>query len=87
MEANTESLAALLCRTEAACRAQPVPSPCRNVCRMDGATGYCEGCLRTIDEIAGWSARSEQDKRAIWLQLAGRAERLWQDGENGGRRP
>ena len=29
-----------------------VPSPCIAVCRMDAATGWCEGCLRTLDEIA-----------------------------------
>ena len=29
-----------------------MPSPCINVCRMDAATGWCAGCLRTIDEMA-----------------------------------
>ncbi len=27
------------------------PSPCIAVCRLDEATGFCEGCFRTIDEI------------------------------------
>ncbi|HWP18992.1 MAG TPA: DUF1289 domain-containing protein [Burkholderiaceae bacterium] len=49
--------------------APPVPSPCVNVCRMDPATGSCEGCLRTLDEIARWSAMSEADKRAVWAEL------------------
>ena len=31
-----------------------VESPCINVCSMNNATGYCEGCYRTIDEIQGW---------------------------------
>jgi uncharacterized protein len=44
----------------------PVPSPCINVCRMDASTGLCEGCLRTIDEIAGWSKLDDPAKRAIW---------------------
>ncbi|WP_370637406.1 DUF1289 domain-containing protein [Cupriavidus sp. AU9028] len=35
--------------------------------------GYCEGCLRTIEEIAGWSGYSEADKRAIWRAVAQRA--------------
>ncbi|MDH5338586.1 MAG: DUF1289 domain-containing protein, partial [Rubrivivax sp.] len=34
----------------------PVPSPCINVCQMDEATGWCRGCLRTIDEIALWGS-------------------------------
>jgi len=46
-----------------------VPSPCINVCRMDGATGWCEGCLRTIDEIAAWGAMGDDDKRAVWRRL------------------
>ena len=44
-----------------------VPSPCINVCVMNAQTGWCEGCLRTIDEIARWSDATEQDKRAVWL--------------------
>ena len=50
--------------------ADPVPSPCIDVCRMDARTGWCEGCLRTIDEIAGWSTMSDGDKRAVWSRLA-----------------
>jgi predicted Fe-S protein YdhL (DUF1289 family) len=60
-------------RARSAQTAQPVPSPCRNVCHMDAASGYCEGCLRTIEEIAGWSAMAEDDKRRIWAQLPQRA--------------
>ena len=42
------------------------PSPCINVCRMHEASGLCEGCLRTIDEIAAWSALDDAAKRAVW---------------------
>ena len=31
-----------------------VASPCINVCRMDARSGLCDGCYRTIDEIAAW---------------------------------
>ena len=31
-----------------------VASPCVNVCRMSDASGYCEGCRRSLDEIARW---------------------------------
>ncbi len=47
----------------------PVPSPCVNVCRMNEASGLCEGCLRTIDEIACWSLLDDVEKRAVWQQL------------------
>ncbi|RWB51734.1 MAG: DUF1289 domain-containing protein [Mesorhizobium sp.] len=49
-----------------------VPSPCINVCRMDASTGWCEGCLRTIDEIAGWSLYGDDEKRAVWDALDSR---------------
>ncbi len=47
----------------------PVPSPCVNVCRMSEAHGLCEGCLRTLDEIATWSLLDDAEKRAVWRQL------------------
>ena len=43
-----------------------VSSPCISVCRMDAASGLCEGCFRTRDEIAGWSAATEAGKRTTW---------------------
>ena len=46
-----------------------VASPCTSVCRMDARTGWCEGCLRTLDEIAAWSGFDEADKRRLWLLL------------------
>lgn len=42
------------------------PSPCISVCRMNEASGLCEGCLRTIDEIASWSTFDDDAKRAVW---------------------
>lgn len=43
-----------------------VLSPCIGVCTMNASTGWCEGCLRTIDEIAGWSLFDNDEKRAVW---------------------
>jgi len=54
-----------------------VPSPCINVCRMDAATGWCEGCQRTLAEIAAWGGLSDEDKRAVWQALPARRE-AWQ---------
>jgi predicted Fe-S protein YdhL (DUF1289 family) len=42
-----------------------VPSPCVNVCRMNDATGLCEGCFRTLDEIACWSGLAREEKLAV----------------------
>ncbi len=38
---------------------QPILSPCVNVCEM-GDDALCEGCLRTLDEIAAWGVMSPQ---------------------------
>jgi hypothetical protein len=43
-----------------------------SICRIDPASGLCEGCARTLDEIAGWSAMSDDDKRALWTEIARR---------------
>jgi uncharacterized protein len=51
-----------------------IPSPCVDVCQMDPHTGWCEGCLRTLDEIAAWSAMSDGAKRAVWKLLGPRRE-------------
>lgn len=53
-----------------------VASPCISICRMDAASGWCEGCLRTLDEIAGWSRMDDDAKRAVWRLLPER-RRVW----------
>ncbi|MDM4764715.1 DUF1289 domain-containing protein [Pelomonas sp. SE-A7] len=53
-----------------------VASPCINICRMHAASGLCEGCARTIDEIAGWSRMDDAGKRAVWALLPARREHL-----------
>jgi len=52
--------------------AQPTPSPCINVCRIDPVTALCLGCRRTLDEIAAWGRMDDAGKRAVWAQLPGR---------------
>ena len=52
---------------------EPVPSPCMSVCRMDAVTGFCEGCLRTLDEIADWSGLDDDGKRGVWQLIEKRA--------------
>ena len=48
---------------------QEVPSPCMSVCQMDAATGWCEGCLRTLEEIGQWGNASHAVKRSVWLSI------------------
>ncbi|MFM2053890.1 MAG: hypothetical protein RL456_1927 [Pseudomonadota bacterium] len=49
-----------------------VASPCVNVCRMDPASGLCEGCRRTLGEIAAWSAMSDDERAAVCRELPAR---------------
>jgi hypothetical protein len=53
-----------------------VESPCIDVCRIDVATGLCEGCLRTIDEIAAWGTLDAPARRAILDRLPQRWQRV-----------
>jgi predicted Fe-S protein YdhL (DUF1289 family) len=39
---------------------------------MDSRTGLCEGCLRTLDEIAQWSTMPPGEKMVVWDALARR---------------
>ena len=43
-----------------------VPSPCQSVCVMHPGTGWCEGCMRTLQEIADWSRMDDEARRAVW---------------------
>ena len=45
------------------------PSPCVNVCQLHPEKGYCVGCLRTLDEIAGWLDMQDKEKREVLAKL------------------
>lgn len=51
-----------------------VASPCTSVCRMNAGNGWCEGCFRTIDEIAAWSGMDEAAKRHVLQQIPQRKD-------------
>ena len=40
-----------------------IRAPASTSARIDPATGWCEGCLRTIDEIAAWGVLDDALKR------------------------
>ena len=61
--------------TPAAANPEGVASPCTNVCKMSPVTGYCEGCRRTIAEIAGWSEYDDGRKLAVLARLPARKTR------------
>lgn len=44
-------------------------SPCIGICRIDRTTGYCEGCGRTMTEIAEWLHYDPARKLAVIAEL------------------
>ena len=49
-----------------------IASPCVKVCVMDAEQRYCEGCLRTLGEIARWGEMSDAERAEITAQLPAR---------------
>lgn len=62
--------------TPAARPPRPIATPCVKVCAVDGATGYCLGCRRTLPEIAGWARLSDEERAAIMAALPDRPDPL-----------
>ena len=53
-----------------------IQSPCKKVCIVDGASGLCVGCLRTLPEIAAWGAMTPEARAEVMAALPGRAARI-----------
>jgi predicted Fe-S protein YdhL (DUF1289 family) len=51
-----------------------VPSPCVSVCVVNPHTGLCEGCLRNLDEVAGWGQMPSVQQREVWQRIQARCE-------------
>ena len=51
-------------------------SPCINICRMHAGTGWCEGCARTLQEIATWGGMDEPARQRVWEVLPQRQTAL-----------
>ena len=51
--------------------AHKIVSPCVNVCEI-GPDELCEGCRRTVDEIARWTSMTSAERDAVMAELAGR---------------
>lgn len=49
-----------------------IPSPCISICRLNDASGLCDGCFRTRDEIAAWGNAGDERKKGIWKLIVQR---------------
>jgi len=47
---------------------------------MNPVTGLCAGCLRTLDEIAGWAGYTDEEKRTVGRMLEERRLRVLSTG-------
>ena len=56
--------------------ALPVVTPCVKVCAVDGESGLCLGCFRTLPEIARWASLSDPERTRIMGELASRRSRI-----------
>jgi uncharacterized protein len=53
-----------------------VQSPCVKVCVLHPESGYCVGCLRTVEEISLWTKMAPETRAAIMAALPARRPRL-----------
>jgi predicted Fe-S protein YdhL (DUF1289 family) len=51
-----------------------VPSPCVSICVINPNSGLCEGCLRNLEEVAGWGQMPSVQQREVWERIKGRCE-------------
>lgn len=47
----------------------PIASPCIRVCSVNPKTSWCDGCMRTLKEIATWSRMSDAERDAVTADL------------------
>ena len=53
-----------------------IATPCVKVCVVDGESGLCLGCLRTLAEVAGWTGFSDAERASIMAGLPARRGRI-----------
>jgi predicted Fe-S protein YdhL (DUF1289 family) len=63
-------------------------SPCVKICVIDGPSGLCAGCGRSLNEIGRWLSYSDAERRAIMKALPARlAASSAREPTAGGARP
>jgi uncharacterized protein len=55
---------------------QPIRTPCVKVCVVDGQSGNCLGCGRTLGEIARWARFSGEERDQVMAALPARIDAL-----------
>ena len=55
---------------------KPIATPCIKVCAVDGESGLCLGCQRTLKEIGFWGRFTDEERAAIMAELPARRVRI-----------
>jgi predicted Fe-S protein YdhL (DUF1289 family) len=55
-----------------------VESPCIDICRFDGRTGLCIGCLRTLPEVREWKKMTDHRRHQVINERPRREKKLAQ---------
>ena len=53
-----------------------IATPCVKICLIDGESGLCVGCQRTLTEVASWSRLSDDERAEIMAHLPERRVRI-----------
>ena len=56
-----------------------IATPCIKVCLVDGPSGLCVGCLRSLEEIAAWGRLTPEARERLMAELPSRRERIPKD--------
>lgn len=62
---------------------ETIVSPCIKLCAVDGQTGLCLGCGRSLVEIGGWVQMGAQGRDAVMQRLPERLQQLRAMGKLG----
>lgn len=60
-----------------------IKTPCVKVCVVEGQTGLCLGCGRTLNEIAKWAKFTDAERDAVMAALPPRMDGLKAAGKLG----
>ena len=56
--------------------APPIATPCIKLCIVDGESGLCLGCFRSLPEVARWGRMDDDERAQIMGGLADRRRRI-----------
>jgi uncharacterized protein len=56
--------------------ASPIATPCIKICIVDGESGLCMGCFRSLPEVSRWGKMTDAERALIIDGLPGRRSRV-----------